>query len=381
MFIGDVTDPYNKPTTPPTYNGNMTVIDGMAQHIAWWWGEQDRELAAAPNGLVYYGGVYTSTSDPNCSGGSSSLGSIGAFDPAAHTVKEVLTKGVPSVIQVDPSGNVWFIEESGSCNATGTAVPYFPSGYAIGELPAGSTTVTETDIAQTGFPTNLNDWPAAMSLSADGSQMFIGDAQPSGGNNVILKVPTASLSGGTTIAPANLTWISTLATTPDGVTTWFSDTEPNYNYYYGYVPSSFAQADVVENGFPISGYIAYDSTYADGSVWLAGDQYGTGLGRISFCGCNTPTINYYQEPNAANEGQYMDGVSVAGGYVWTTDDDYAQINIMQYGAASPSLTTTQKATLRASMSVGRALTKNPYPTKRHTLSHPGYGKHPATGAV
>jgi sugar lactone lactonase YvrE len=363
MYVGTVTDPYASPAPSPSPYANMTVVSGMAQQQASWWGEQDNSLAASPDGTkVYYGGVYSSTNDPNCpSGGTSSFGSIGAFDPVAHTTTEKMLKGVPMYLQTDAAGNVWFIEESGACNGTA----YFTSGYAVGKLST-SGTVSETDIAQTGF--TANDYPGAMSISADGSQMFIGDYD----NNTVLKVATSSLSGGTIVTPPNLSYISALATTPDGTTMWWSDTEPNYNYYYGFVPGSktFADANVVENTFPLAGYYTYAMAYGDGSVWAGGDEYGTGVARFTF-GSGAPTVNYYTEPNASEYGQYQDGISVNGGYLWVTDDDYDQVFAYQYGAASASLVSSQARMKTAAMVLG-GMTKNP--ARRHMLNHPGYGK-------
>ena len=365
-FIGDVTDPYGTAPTPPSYK-NITVVSGMSANLAEWQGEQDHEMAVGSNGLVYYGASETSTHDTtNCSGGTSTFGAIGAFDPVAHTASEKYLKGEPMFIQGDASGNVWFIEQTGGCHTASGTTLYFPSRYAIGKLTAGGT-VTETDLGSTGFPST--DQPSAMSISADGSKMYVGDWN----SGSIYSIPTASLAGATAITPPNSKYATSLATAPDGTTLWFSYTDPGDYYYYGFLPSgaTFSPTSILEDTFPITYFYSYDATYADGSFWIPGAEYGTGLGRISgLSSANHPIVNYYQLPYPDGDGQALASISAGGGYIWAGDDDYGNIDVYQYGTPS-SATVTYSAAVRRKPAL--SMPKNPHP---HALSTP-IGKHSA----
>ena len=64
----------------------------------------------------------------------------------------------------------------------------------------------------------------------------------------------------------------------------------------------------------------------------------------------------------------LTGISAAGGYIWSGDYDYGNIDVFQYGAPN-SATVTYRAVVRRKPAL--SMPKNP-----HTFSTP-FGKHPA----
>jgi len=334
VFAGDTTDPYNLPAAGSVTVPGATIVHGMAQNLESEEFEAYGGVAVNPtSGLIYYATVFSTTSAPNCSGQNEYSGTLGVLNPTAGTATEKILKGIPGSIHVDTTGNVWFLEYSGQCNGTNLLGS---DEFAIGEL-SSSGTLTETPFSVAGL--SAINYPGDMSISPDGSQMYIGADDSTG----VYKIATASMSAAVNAAVTNTPDIMTIASAPDGTTAWFSDDEPAENYFYGYIPGSkaFSTTNVSETPFPINTFYSYDMAYADGSFWMAGAENGTGIGRLSGLASGTPVSGYYAMPNpSANAGccgsnyagQQLEGISAAGGYVWAADDNYANIDILQYGA-------------------------------------------------
>ena len=193
--------------------------------------------------------------------------------------------------------------------------------------------------------------------------MYVGDWN----SGSIYSIPTASLAGATAITPPNAKYATSLATAPDGTTLWFTNTEPGDNYYYGFLPSgsTFSPTSILEDTFPITYFYSDDATYADGSFWIVGLEYETGMGRISgLSSANHPIVNYYPLPAPDGDGQELTSVSAGGGYIWAGDYNYGNIDVYQYGAPS-SATMTYSASVRRKPAL--SMPKNPHP---HALSTP-----------
>jgi hypothetical protein len=328
LFMGDTTDPFNVPASGSVTYPGATIVHGMdTQNITEDSFSAYDDLAMNANGNIYYGTSFSSTSDTACSGTIHS-GTLGVFNPTAGTATEYVLKGVPGPIKVDSSGNAWFMEYNGSCNG---ADLLGSDSYAIGELKAGASAPTETPLSAVGLSsfTNVSD----MAITPDGSQMFIAD-----GGQHVAKIATATLASPAIIQLTNSTDPYAIAAGPDGSALWFSDNDPAYNYYYGYVSGSksFAQANLVETLFPVQYFFAYSAAYADGSFWAGGDYERTGIGRISGVSSGTVTTSDYQLVNGDNDTQEICGIGAGGGYVVAGDCDYGNLDVVQYGAPTTS---------------------------------------------
>lgn len=332
-YAGDTTDPFNPSNATSDFASvsGVTVVKGMSLNEVGWPtnGEQQHTLVSDAAGNLYYSASFSSTAATDgCSGGTLNSGVIGVFNTSAATTKEIVLKGVPQYLQTDSSGNVWFIEKSGTCN--GTAL--LPSGWAIGELKAGSATPVETDLGTVGVASNIR--PYAMNITPDGSSMFIAD----GNNGTIVKVATAAMTS-TTVTLNNSVYPYAVAAGPDGTAYWMSgNSGTNDDYYYGYIEGSkpFATENVQEALFPVPYFYGYDAVYADGSFWGAGyDNYG--LGRTSGLSSGSPQIQFYSTQTPYYAEPYS--LSAGSGYIWAADDDYDSVLAIQYGQQSTATTT------------------------------------------
>ncbi|HTU71756.1 MAG TPA: hypothetical protein VMF11_15745 [Candidatus Baltobacteraceae bacterium] len=331
VFVGDTSDPFNPPAAGSLTIPGITVVHGMSADLNTETFHAYDDLAVNSSGtLIYYSGAFSTESDPSCDGEEES-GTLGVLNPAAGTTTEYRLEGYPGTIRVDSSGRVWWIESTGSCGES----TLLPGGndYAIGEL--NGTTVTETTFSAAGLATN--GYPADMSITANGSQMFIADEDDS----IIEELPTATLSSPTTVTLKNSQYPYAIMTAPnDGTTAWFGGYDPMDNYFYGYVSGSNALSTFSEVAFPINYFYSYDLTYADGSFWAAGSDPATGIGRISGLSTGAPLNEYYAMP-VTGEGdddcdgfQELLGISAGSGYVVAVDDDCYNIDFFQYGAPS-----------------------------------------------
>lgn len=332
-YVGDTTDAYNTSAATSDFSGEtgVSVVKGMSLNLIGWGSrsEQEHALVSDSNGNLYYGGSFSSTSAPSCAAGTLNSGVIGVFNPSTSTTKEFVLKGVPQELQIDSNGNVWFTEQSGTCNGSSL----FSSGWGIGELKAGSTTPVETDFANiSGMPSNA--YPYAMNITPDGSAMFVADGYTGG----MLKVTTSGMTA-TEIALTNTTYPYGIAAGPDGTAYWITgDSSTNDDYYYGYIEGSkpFADASVQEALFPVPYFYGYDAIYADGSYWGAGyDDYG--FGRTSGLSTGSPEIQFYSTQAPYYVEPYS--LSAGGGYIWAADDDYDSVVALQYGEQSTATTT------------------------------------------
>ena len=330
VFIGDTTDPYVLPSEEPSDPG-ATIVHGMSAQL-----ESDfaDNIGAGPNGIAYYGGDINTESDPNhgCNGNSEYTGTLGALNTSAGTATEIILKGYIGPIKVDSAGNVWFLEESGYCY-DGETYTYFLGAeyaYAIGELPAGSSTVIETPFSSAGLSGFTE--PEDLSITPDGTKLIIADY-----DSGIAEFATAALSAPTaTIVPNFSARPYTVSAGPDGTALWFSTSGgEGSSYFYGYVPgSNFAQGSLAEVEFPVPGFESYASSYADGSFWASGENDGS-VGRVSGLIAPTPApINGFYQLPPANDEQNLGSISAGGGLVWIIDECQGIINVLQYGVAS-----------------------------------------------
>jgi hypothetical protein len=327
-FVGDTSDPYNPGTATSIFASSpgVTVVHGMAASLVAYGDEQYHNITSDTSGNVYYGGSFTSTNASNgCGGGGGTLssGTIGKLSPSAGTTTEKVLKGQPWYLHTDNSGNIWFLEQSGTCNGT----PLLSSGYGVGELTA-SGTLTETDFATAGISTSV---PRAMSISPDGSEMYIAES------TTITKIAIPALTSPSSITPTNSASPYSIATGPDQTTLWFADDVYTGDglYYYGYIQGtkSFASANIAEAVFPEVDSYSYDAVFADGSFFGGNDE--TGFMRIAGAASGAPQYVaypslYYNEPLSVDAGS---------GYIWGADDDYGTIMALQYGALSSATQT------------------------------------------
>jgi hypothetical protein len=347
VVTGDTTDPYNPGTGEVTFNGG-TVVQNMSENLLSEEGYQYNELAALPNGNVAYAAWFED--DPQnasasglCYEGDLYSGTLGIFNPASKTTTEYVLHGLPEYIQADSNGNVWFVEYSGYCGET----YYYGDYYAIGKLSSAGV-LTETDFATAGIVSGADGLttspdPAAMSITPNGSTMYIADYD----NEAIIKV---ALSGAPTLQAAavsnnyNVPYHGGMGTGPDGTTAWFTDEESEDFYYYGYIPgtATFTGTSLAEQTFPMYYFYVYGTAYADGSFWSAGnvdDEQGA-ISRLSNVASGTPVAGYYAMPQIDyDDYQYLYSISAGGGYVWGADEYYGYVDSLQYGAPSTGATT------------------------------------------
>jgi hypothetical protein len=350
VYAGDVADPFNTPAPGAVSYQNIKVIHGMSQDIVDTNGaEVSKHIAVNAAGDIFYAGAITTSGDStNCpGGGTETTGTLGLLNPTSGTLvqSEKLLKGYPMYMQLDASGNLWFIESSGACNGSN----FFTSGYALGELTAGGT-LSQTDFASTGLAA-VN--PVSMQLSNDGSAMYIGDGNT--GNLV-----KAALSG-LTATTATLTisaYPYALAIAPDNTVTWAGGYNPGEYYAYGLLPGSksFTSANVSEWQFPPAYFDSYGVTYADSSFWFAGNEWASGFVRVSGWTNGTPAVTQYPLM-FGSDSPALTGISASDGYIWAADDNYGYIVAMQYGL-QPTTGTITMTTRR----IGAAKTvRNPHP--------------------
>lgn len=334
-FTGDTSDPFNPGTATSEFatSPGVKVVPGMNVNLNFWGYSgsccsfQFHQITSDSSGNVYYGATFTSTAATDgCGGGGGTLtsGTIGKLNPSAGTTVEKVLKGVPFYLHTDSSGNIWFIETSGTCN--GTAL--LSSGYGIGEL-ASNGTLKETDFGTAGI---TGTEPSAMSITPDGSEMYIADY-----SGTVTKIATASLSSPVSIPLVNTMQPLSIGTAPDGTTLWFADCcwTGDDLYYFGYVPGSkaFSSANLGEAIFPETDSYSYDVAYADGSFFGGNDE--NGYMRITGATSGSPQYEafpslYYNEPVS---------VSAGSGYIWGADWEYGTIMALQYGAMSTATQT------------------------------------------
>jgi hypothetical protein len=373
VYAGDTSDPYSVPAPGTTYPG-LTVVNGMSQSIDYNTLYAYDDMAVDPTaGTIYYSGAYDVTAPASggqcASGDEEESGTIGAFNPNSGTLvfPETTLKGYAGALKLDSSGNLWWIEYTGECYNGSTWTNLYPSDdYAIGERKANGT-IVETPFSSAGLA--AVGYPGDMSISADGSKMYIVDQQ----KEAVYEIATSTLSAPTMLTTTNSGDAYTIATSSDdGTTAWFGDKEVNENYYYGWVPGSkaFAQANLSEARFPLNTFWANTMAYGDGSFWAAGTTQGTGIGRITGLANGTPSVNYYAAPTTGAVTccpsfvqQEINSVSVGGGYVWATDYFYYNIDVMQYGTPSDSQVTFN--------SVHRLKPSVTFPKVTHRSTHHG----------
>jgi len=401
IFTGTTTDPFATSSPPPGYTGTYSppptptpppavpgtiLVSGMSATI-----DTDElgglyDDVAASGTTVYYSGTiesYNATSTKygtpyGCYGNSLATGTLGVLNTAAQTTVEYPLLGYPGSIKVDASGNAWWVETTGNCAGTNLLGSDY---FAIGFLPAGGGTPTETVLSSV-IPDAASASPTDMAL-ASGSNgdtyMYLADE----GNETVWQIPISASgstpSFGTPIdqKPSSTSPFSVAAATDGttyGTSAWFNDatTTGNFNtgdYSFDYIPGGEAFSQSLLNAvFPIQQFVGCSMTYADGSFWSAqanatgcsgyeGEFQVVGVARVSGLANSAPVDGYYPVPGTS---ETLSSISAAGGYVWSTDYEYGNINVMQYGAPSTG-TITYSAIHRPVNYVAR---RNPHPNPR-----------------
>ncbi len=361
-FVGDTSDPYNLPAPGSLTIPGVIVVHGMSSGLDNEVLDAYDDIAASSGAYVFYSGYFTTESGTSCpEEETETSGTIGALNPTNGTTTEHVLLGYPAAIRVDSAGNVWFIESSGDCDEESPLIG--GNGYAIGEwkdAPIGPVTETLFNAAGLGSI----GYPSDMSISADGSAMFIADENKS----TISKIKTAPFSSLPALTLTNSLYPEAIATANDAAqtTAWWSDNDPLDNYFYGYV-SGTAFSTVAEATFPINYFYSFDMSYADGSFWVAGAEDATGIGRVSGLSAGSPVNGYYAMPTSS-EGdddcggyQNVQSISSASGSVWAVDDDCNNFDILQYGEPSNGT-----VTYTAVRHIGATNTRrNPHPLTSH----------------
>jgi hypothetical protein len=345
VYMGDTPDPTVSPTpvpapgTTPAPPPGIVVVHGMNTNVQ----EEPAygySTVAALGTKIFYSAAFNQSTTVNGSAATVyRRGIIGVLDTSTNTVKEtVLQSGPPLAIRIAPNGNVYFVtldayycgsSGCGEWNATTGSVP--TPYYEVGAVDSSGNLLSEQSFDSVGILASTAPYPADMALSPDGSSMYIADY---GSNYRIAKLlisgPTV---GSATFASLGQVYPYAIAAGSDGNVLTASGYEPSYNYYFSYVPtSSFADASVVSQPFSAQRYLySYAAVFADGSYWLADEDYG-GIGRISSVGSGT-RMEYIQNPNT-DYRTYLCGVAAVGGAVWGADCDYGGFVRIAYGAPS-----------------------------------------------
>lgn len=337
VYAGDVTDPFNTPAPGSLTYTNVKVVHGMSEQLQTWTGnEVTKEIAVSSSGNVYYAGAISTYGDTtNCSGTLETTGTIGLLNPTSGALvqPEKIVKGNPAYMQLDPAGNLWFIERTGQCNAS----DFFASGWALGELSA-SGTLTESDFGSVGLSGVV---PDSMQLSNDGVSMYIGDDNS---GNLLQLTLNSSVVQAATLTSAAYPFAIVVAPSPNNTVAWAGDEEPGEYYSYGWLNGGSITGTVNEAQFPTAGFNSYGGTYADNSFWFGSDEWGNGLARISGWSNGKPLTTQYPMM-FGDDNPYVTGIAAANGYIWAGDSDEGYIIAMQYGA-QPSGGTITLATHR-----------------------------------
>ncbi len=339
VYSGDTTDPFNIPASGSLTYTNVNVVHGMSKQLQTWTGEEvSKEIAVTSAGNIYYAGAVSTSSDStNCPGQSETTGTIGLLNPAGSgslVQPEKPLKGNPMYMQIDPAGNLWFLERSGSCNGSNI----LPSGWGLGELSANGT-LTETDSGSIGLS---SIWPDSMQLSNDGTSMYVGD--DNSGNLIQVTLNSPAVVGTATLTNSLYPYAIAVAPSPDNTVAWAGDFEPGEFYSYGWLNGGTITGTLNEAQFPTAGFSSYAMTYGSNNFWVASDEYGNGIARISGWAGGKPLVTQYP----MNFGDYnpdVTGIAASNGYIWVGDDDYGYIVAMQYGV-QPSNGTVTLATHR-----------------------------------
>jgi len=420
LYSGITTDPFATSSPPPGYSGTYspaptptpapipgtTFVSGMSATLntnefvsnnyesvyddlamngttAYYSGSIDSNQATSPK----FGGP----SDPEygCYGNELKTGTLGAFNTSTGTTVEYPLLGYPGPIKVDASGNVWWVESYGNCagtNLLGTDT------YAIGFLPAGGGTPTETVLSsildQAAGSACITDM--AIGSGTNGTTyMYLSDNC----NDAVWQIPITSDGGYGTVAeaaPADSTHPTAIAASAGGTTygsvVWFDTSAPDegstygldaYDYVTGSGTGGFGASVVVQAPFPIVDFLSCGMTYGDSSFWLGnfgnggGDGDGcqetsaegpSGIARMSAVSSGTPVIGYYAIPVT---GETVTGVADAGGYLWSVDNAEGNIQYLQYGA--PASGTVAYTTRRIGEQSSR---RNTHPSLGHHFVNP-----------
>jgi hypothetical protein len=333
VYSGDVTDPFNMPAPGSLTYANVTVIHGMSKQLQTWTGEEaSKEIAATSAGNVYYAGAVSTSSDStNCPAQSETTGTIGLLNPTSGALvqPEKLLKGNPMYLQIDPAGNLWFLESSGSCNGSNI----LPSGWGVGELSANGT-LTETDSGSIGLSAI---WPDSMQLSNDGTSMYVGDNNS--GNLVQVMLNSSAIVGTATLTSSSYPSAIAVAPAPDNTVAWASDFQTGEFYGYGWLDGGTISGTVNQAQFPTADFYSAGMTYADGNFWTGGDAWSNGIARMSGWASGKPLVTQYPMV-FGDDNPELTGVSASNGYIWAGDDEYGYIIAMQYGVQPTNGTVT-----------------------------------------
>jgi hypothetical protein len=351
-------------TTPsPTFTAssfNPTIVPGMLAWPTEWRGEAPSDLGVGAFGTVFFGAEFNH--DDNVVGGFyyCNIGAIQGINPLTHAVvKTTVLKGSPYQVRSDSTGAIWFTEWTGmksaeTSNGSGglNYGPYTPliSGdgttaeYGIGKLNPDGSLAFEIPFSQVGIPASSNPYPGDISMSPDGTTLYIGDY---GDTSRIIKIPIA----GGTVVGQTATFANIIPGTgdgpmavvggPNGQVVWTTDDEPSNNYYLGFIPAAatFGSAAVVNFPFTAATDAEGESgVYADGSYWFADDS-NAGLMRLQNFSATGPLQTYIATQPTNQSGWYNCGVGGGNGAIWAAQCEwYAASSIVRivYGAPGSS---------------------------------------------
>jgi hypothetical protein len=330
IFVGDTSDFYNPPESGSKLNG-VTSVHKMSETISVEVLDSYDDIAASGTTVYYSGNSYSDGDAPTCEDNELSTGTFGVLNSTAGTTTEYILQGYPGPMHVDSSGNVWFIERSGECGES----QLISSEYAIGKFNGSTVTETPFSSISGGLPTL--DSVTDMSITPDGSTMYIVDNDYEG----VYKVATGSMTLTASVA-LNLTEnVRPVATGPDSTTAWFATSEDDDAYPYGFVPGSksFTTADMTETRFPLDYFEGNTMAYADGSFWISSmNDDAPGAGRLSGLPTSSPVAGYYPPPGDVEDVE-IQGIGGGNGYVWYVDSCQGTVYALQYGVPSSGTVT------------------------------------------
>lgn len=334
FFAGDTSDPYNPGSLPASQPG-ITWVHTMNTGIETDEGEAYSDLAAGPNGTVYYMASFSTSSYPPSStcaeGGSASSGLIGRLNPAMGTTNETILHGYPYQIKSDSTGNVYFVEYEGTCDATEDNLLDGTSNfqYAVGEITTLGA-VTETAVSTIGIGSSF--YPGDMAVAPNGTAMYLADDNDPG--HIIMLPISGGVFGAAVEANEPTAYDPVaIAAGADGSVAWFADFDEGDHYYWGYAPSgaSLSTATMHEQALPGTYFEAESMTSADGSYFAADDEEGSGFVRMANVTSGSPLVSSIPVPYNDDELPYFAAVSAGGGYIWGVDDEEGGIYSLQYG--------------------------------------------------
>jgi hypothetical protein len=208
-------------------------------------------------------------------------------------------------------------------------------------------------------------------MATDDSAMYIADET----NRQIVKIPFSggTFSHATAVSLAAAYYPYTIATGTDGSVAWWTGYSSSSQYYWGYFgPSAtFGPSSLNELPFGVTpDFYSYSMTYADGSYFVAGYEYGTGIARLGLQATGAPIQAFIPDAYNYYAQQQMTGIAAAGGYVWAGDEDYGLLTVMQYGALTAGTVTPQSSARAGALATSVRRTSTAHASWNHVHMKP-----------